>query len=121
MKKSILILSLITSPLAAFAATNTVDDVLTNFMNIILAVSQLMAPLAMLFFFWQLIKFIRESHDGATTLAKTKNTLIYAGIILFVMVGIWTIVAYVQSSLGVSVTNSDIRQTPPIPRDVMLP
>jgi ABC-type dipeptide/oligopeptide/nickel transport system permease subunit len=118
MYKKFLPIVLFVLPVFAFAQTGTVDDVLMNFMNLLLAVSKLMAPLAMLFFFYQLIQFIKASKEGATTLEKNKDMLIYSGIILFVMVGIWSIVGYIQQSIGPTVTNSDIRETPPIPRDL---
>ncbi|HXK37618.1 MAG TPA: hypothetical protein VJ579_00935 [Candidatus Paceibacterota bacterium] len=118
MSKKYFYLAALLLPLGALAQTSTVDDVLMNFMNLLLALIKLMTPLAMLYFFYQLITFIRASNSGAVTLAKSKDMMIFSGIILFVMVGIWTIVGYVQQSLGTSVTTSDLRQTPAIPTEL---
>lgn len=118
MQKKYFLFFLLLIPVTAFAQSSTVDDLLTNFMNVLTVVTRMMVPLAMLYFFYQLIQFINASRSGATTLAKSKDTLIYSGIILFVMVGIWTIVGYVQQSIGASVTNSDIRQTPTMPTEL---
>lgn len=118
MQKKYFLLGLLLIPATAFAVTGNVDDVLSNFMNVVTTVTKMMVPLAMLYFFYQLILFINASRSGATTLAKSKDTLIYSGIILFVMLGVWTIVGYVQQSIGTSVTNSDIRQTPSIPTEL---
>jgi hypothetical protein len=118
MNKKYIFAFLLLLPSVALAQTYTVDDVLSNFTNLLLALIKLMTPLAMLYFFYQLIQFIRASSAGATTLEKNKDMMIFSGIILFVMIGIWTIVGYVQQSLGTDVTTSDLRQTPTIPTEV---
>lgn len=111
-------MTLFALPVIAFAASGTIDDLLVNFTNILRTLSGLIAPVALIYFFYQLIQFIRASSAGSTSLEKNKAMLIYSGIILFVMVGVWTIVGYVQQSIGTDVTTSDIRETPPIPRDL---
>lgn len=100
---------LILAPLIAFAQVSTLDDMLFSFTNLLDVLIKYMAPLAFAFFMYHMIMFIKDSNAGSATLGKSKDMMIYSGIILFVMFGIWTIVGYVQQSVGPSVTQSDLR------------
>lgn len=57
-------------------------------------------PLAIAYFFWGLIQFIKAG-DSADLKGKGKDRMIASGVALFLMVGIWTILGYVQKSAGI--------------------
>ncbi len=102
-------------PLACFAYSSDVDDLLFYIMTLLKVASGLLTSAAFLFFFWTLIQFIYKSREGKEDLAKNKTTLIYSGIALFMMFGIWSVVGYVQSSLGVDLRRVDTTETPALP------
>lgn len=104
MYKRILAVTLLVAPSFALAANNVqgplgdtlnqVDAILKFFLGIAM-------PLAIAFFFWGLIQFIR-SGDSAELKKSGQGRMINAGIALFLMVGIWTILGYVQKSAGLT-------------------
>jgi hypothetical protein len=62
--------------------------------------SPILVTIALLSFFWLVIKFIRNS-DNPSEQAKTKSGILYAILALFVLVSIWGIVGNLQILLGV--------------------
>jgi hypothetical protein len=104
MYKRILAVTLMVAPSFALAANNVqgplgdtlnqVDAVLKFFLGIAM-------PLAIAFFFWGLIQFIKAG-DSADLKGKGKDRMIASGVALFLMVGIWTILGYVQKSAGLT-------------------
>ena len=61
----------------------------------------LLLAVAIVLFFWGLVKFIANASDEAAR-ESGKNLMIWGMIAIFVMVAFWSIIGYVQSSLGVS-------------------
>lgn len=104
MYKRILAVTLFSAPSLAFAA-NTVAGPLGDTLNQVDAVLKfflgIAMPLAIAFFFWGLIQFIKAG-DSADLKGKGKDRMIASGVALFLMVGIWTILGYVQKSAGIS-------------------
>ncbi|OGZ06953.1 MAG: hypothetical protein A2942_01310 [Candidatus Lloydbacteria bacterium RIFCSPLOWO2_01_FULL_50_20] len=76
-----------------------------NTLSIISYYVSLLVPLllavAIVLFFWGLVKFIANASDEAAR-ESGKNLMIWGMIAIFVMVAFWSIIGYVQSSLGVS-------------------
>jgi hypothetical protein len=113
MYKRILAVTLFVAPAFAFAQNNVqgplgntlsqVDAVLKFFLGIAM-------PLAIAFFFWGLIKFIKAG-DSSDLKKGGKTLMINSGIALFLMVGIWTILGYVQKSVGLQ-GQVDVSQPP---------
>lgn len=104
MYKRILAVTLLVSPSFALAANNVqgpLGDTLTQVEAIINFFLGIAMPLAIAFFFWGLIQFIRAG-DSADLKGKGKNMMISSGVALFLMVGIWTILGYVQKSAGLT-------------------
>jgi hypothetical protein len=62
-----------------------------------------MMALAVLAFFWGLVKYIASASDEAAK-ESGKNLMIWGMIALFVMVALWGILGWVQSNLGLSGT-----------------
>jgi hypothetical protein len=104
MYKRILMAVAVAAPSIAFAQNevqgplgdtlNQVDAILKFFLGIAM-------PLAIAWFFWGLIKFIKNAQN-ADLKKDGQKMMINAGIALFLMVGIWTILGYVQKSAGIS-------------------
>ncbi len=59
----------------------------------------LLLSLAILVFFWGIVKFINHAGDEKAV-EEGKQLMIWGLIGLFVIVGIWGIVGYIQSTLG---------------------
>ena len=76
-----------------------------NTLSIISYYVSLLVPLllavAIVLFFWGLVKFIANASDEAAK-ESGKTLMIWGMIAIFVMVAFWSIIGYVQSSLGVS-------------------
>lgn len=63
----------------------------------------LLLSVAVLLFFWGLVKYIANASDEAAK-ESGKQLMIWGMIALFVMVAFWGIIGYVQSSLGLTGT-----------------
>lgn len=92
---SALILSL--TPLTVHAATldalvDAVADTVATFLPTLLL-------LAVLVFFWGLVKFISHAGDEKA-IADGKQLMVWGMITIFVMVSLWGIVAFFQQELG---------------------
>lgn len=113
--KKLFILSLIFFPIVSFAEITNLEGVFDYSLTLISVASNIAFSLAMAWFFWSLIKFIWISKEGKEDISKHKDMLIWSSIALFVMFGIWSIIAYVQSSVGIDSSTSEIIETPVIP------
>lgn len=83
-----------------------VDSILKFFLGIAM-------PLAIAFFFWGLIKFIKNA-ENADLKKQGKALMINSGIALFLMVGIWSILGYVQSSAGLQGQQLQVESAPQV-------
>jgi hypothetical protein len=70
------------------------------FIDLINTAMPVLAGVALLVFFWGLVKFIRNSGDVKSH-TDGKNLMIWGVIGLFIMVSIWGLVRFAQSSLGI--------------------
>ena len=98
--KKFIIGGLLMSPVMALAQTpleNTVNAV----QNIIDLLIPLLLALAVLLFFWGLVKYIANASDEAAK-ESGKTLMIWGMIAIFVMVAFWGIIGYVQESTGLS-------------------
>lgn len=103
MKKNLklgLVLASMTSPMFAFAQT-PLEDTLGTFSDIIDFLIPVMLSLAVLVFFWGLVKYIANASDEAAK-ESGKTLMIWGMVAMFVMVAFWGIIGYVQQSLGLS-------------------
>lgn len=65
-----------------------------------------MMPLATAAFFWNVIKYIKYAGEGnAAKMKEGRQAMIWTGVALFLMVGIWSVVAYVLGSLNIAPGN----------------
>jgi hypothetical protein len=81
-----------------------------NILNFFLGAA---VPLATAFFFWNLIQFIRNAEDEAAR-KKAKSGMLWGAVALFMMAGVWTVIYYVTSSIGLQGGANSFTQTPNI-------
>lgn len=108
MKKLILV-ALFMGPIVA-AATTPLEKTVATFGTLVNQLVPIMIVLAVLVFFWGLVKYIMSASDEAAK-EGGKNLMIWGMIALFVMVAFWGILGYFQSTLGLSGTV--VSSTPP--------
>jgi uncharacterized membrane protein YidH (DUF202 family) len=94
--------AMLMGPMMAFAqVSGPLGTTLTQFQGIVSFLIPLMLALAVLVFFWGLVKYIANASDEAAK-ESGKTLMIWGMIALFVMVAFWGIIGYVQSSFGIS-------------------
>jgi succinate dehydrogenase/fumarate reductase cytochrome b subunit len=97
MLKKLKIFSL-TVPLMAFAAD--VDSFLGKLSSWIGTLLPIVVAIALLYFFFGLIKFITSGGDSEKK-EEAKNTMVWGVIALFVMVSVWGLVSFIGTSLDI--------------------
>lgn len=119
MYKRILTVAILMLPTMAFAQqqlTGTeveggIGDTIQQFYNIVQFALGIALPVAIGFFFFGLIKFISKGED-AKLKEGGKKMMLSSGIALFLMVGIWTVLGYVQSSLRIENQGVEVSGAP---------
>ena len=94
------------SPVLAFAqALGNIDALVVAFGSIIKKVIPIVFALAIIYFFFGLIKFIRSAGDPKAA-AEGKSIMIYGVIAIAVMISVYGLVAFLVSSF--CLTNTTI-------------
>ena len=107
--KNIITGALLFGPLAAFATT-PLETTVATFGKLVNQLVPIMIVLAVLVFFWGLVKYIASASDESSK-ESGKTLMIWGMVALFVMVAFWGILGYMQSTLGLSGTV--VSSTPP--------
>jgi hypothetical protein len=111
MKKIFVAVAVLGSPLFAYAQSLTgVQTLVNQFAGIVNTLIPVMLGLAVLVFFWGLVKYIASASDEAAK-EGGKTLMIWGMVAIFVMVALWSILGYVQSTLGI--TGGVVNSTPP--------
>ena len=100
--KKLLTGAMLMGPVMAFAQS-PINATLTQLQNIVNFLIPVLLSMAVLVFFWGLVKYIASASDEAAK-ESGKNLMIWGMIALFVMVALWGILGWVQSNLGLSGT-----------------
>lgn len=101
MKKG-LIASLLLLPVVSYAQVGRgIIDIIDAIQNIVNLLIPVLVTLAMVVFFWGLVKYIMNASDEAAK-EGGKNLMIWGMIALFVMVALWAILGWAQTLLGIS-------------------
>jgi hypothetical protein len=102
MKKFILA-ALVLAPSLALAQTgnlNNIQRLLESIGNLVELALPIVVGLALLGFFWGLVKFIfAKGNDDDKKDAK--NTMVWSVVALFVMVSVWGLVKFIGDAVGV--------------------
>lgn len=102
--KKLIIGALLTVPTVSFAQGFAgVQTLVTGFGAIVAALIPIVMGLAVLVFFWGLVKYISSTSDESSKL-DGKNLMIWGMIALFVMVALWGILGWFQDQLGLEGT-----------------
>ena len=109
--KKVILATLALAPAFAFAAElGNVERILTAIGRLIDIALPIVVGLALLAFFWGLVKFIfAQGNEEAKS--EGKKIMLWGLIALFVMVAVWGLVRFIGSALGIS----DFGGTIPIP------
>ena len=107
------VFGIVATMLPAVAFAQNIDATLATLTGWINALIPLLMTLAVVVFFWGLVKYIASASDEASK-ESGKTLMIWGMIALFVMVAFWGIIGYFQTSLGVT-GNVTTAPTPPRP------
>ena len=87
-----------------------IQSFLCAFSGLISTATGILAALALLVFFWGLVKYIAKADDEKAK-ESGKNTMVWGIIALFVMFSVFGLVRFLQNSFGID----ENRGAPPIP------
>jgi hypothetical protein len=82
-------------------------------MDLVGLATGILAALALLVFFWGLVKYIAKADDPKEKEAG-KNTMIWGVIALFVMFSVFGLVSFLQASFGIDATNNSAPAVPTV-------
>ncbi len=85
------------APVIVHAAT--IDSLIDGAASVVMDLIPTLLTLAVLVFFWGLVKFISHAGDEKT-IADGKQLMIWGMIAIFVMVSLWGIIGFFQQELG---------------------
>lgn len=91
------------APVLAFAANelSNVTSLVTQIGAVVKVALPIVVALALLVFFWGLVKFIfNQGNEEAK--ADGKKLMLWGLIALFVMISVWGLVNYIGSALGIT-------------------
>ncbi len=98
--KKIATLSALFMSVPFFAFAQNFTAILNTFSNIVNSLIPLLMAIALLAFFWGVVKYIWNGGDAESE--KSGRSIMVAGIVgLFVMVAIWGIVGIIANTFGV--------------------
>lgn len=103
MKKFIIPSVIALTPVFAFAAGNlsNIETLLTSIGRLVSLALPIVVGIALLGFFWGLVKFIFAAGDEVDT-EKGKSLMIWSVVALFVMVSVWGLVRFIGTATGVN-------------------
>lgn len=96
--KKIIIGALLIVPSVAFAALDGLRGLVEDLGDIINLLAPMFLALAIAVFFWGLIKYIANASDEAAK-EGGKTLMIWGMIAIFIMVALWSILGWVQTTL----------------------
>ncbi|MEK7176896.1 MAG: pilin [Patescibacteria group bacterium] len=112
MKKVILAL-LAFAPAFAFAQDlGNIDTFVENIGELVALALPIVVAIALLVFFWGLVKFI-FAQGNEESKAEAKKIMLWGLIALFVMVSVWGLVEFIGSALGIN--QDQLTDTPTVP------
>jgi len=96
--KTFLPTALLIFPVVAFAQLGGVGNLLGELDIVIKFSIRLLAGIALLVFFWGLVKFI-FAQGSETVKTEAKKVMVWGLIALFVMISVWGIIIFMQVAL----------------------
>jgi len=99
MYKFLTLITLILTPVLAFATISSVQDLLVAVLTLINLVIPIVFGLALIVFFYGVAKFVFKSGDEETH-KEGRSLMLWGVISLFVMGSLWGIIKFVQYEFG---------------------
>lgn len=100
MKKAVIIASALMPTLAFAQNLSNLNTLLSSIGNLVELALPIVVGLALLGFFWGLVKFIFAAGSEVDK-DKGKNLMIYSIIALFVMVSVWGLVRFIGNAFNI--------------------
>jgi len=101
--------------LASAQQLGNINTFLTSIGNLVNTALPIVVGLALLAFFWGLVRFIFAAGEEDKR-KEARSMMIYSIIALFVMVSVWGLVGFVGQALGVGQGSGNNPITVPVPR-----
>jgi hypothetical protein len=98
MKKLALTIGALALPLTSFAALGNIDSLVTDIGSIVNKIIPIIFAVALLGFFYGLVKYIFGKEDDK---AQAKKTMIWGVVALFIMASVWGLVRFIGEAVGV--------------------
>ena len=100
--KKVIIATLALAPALAFAQQlDSIKTLITNIGRVVALALPIVIGIALLAFFWGLVKFI-FAQGNEESKADAKRIMLWGIIALFVMVAVWGLVRFIGTALGVT-------------------
>jgi membrane protease YdiL (CAAX protease family) len=106
-------------PLSVLAQGPTIDSLLDDIASLFESIIPILLTLAILTFFWGLVKFINHAGDQKAV-EEGRQIMLWGMIAIFVMVALWSIIGYMQSELGLDF-NTNLGTLPAPPEEIPAP
>ena len=114
MKKVILLALLAFAPAFAFAQDlGNLDTFVSTIGDLVALALPIIVAIALLVFFWGLVKFI-FAQGNEESKAEAKKIMLWGLIALFVMVSVWGLVEFIGNALGID-QGEDLNNVPSVP------
>lgn len=111
--KKFIIAAIAFAPVVVFAQgeLSNLNGLLRGIGNLVSTALPIVIAIALLAFFWGLVKFIFAGEEGKK---EGKSLMIWGLVALFVMVSVWGLVRFIGNALGITATpNPDAVPTVP--------
>ena len=99
MKKLSLLLALALAPISSFAALGNVNGLVADIGTIVNNIIPILFAVALLGFFYGLVKFI---FGGEGSAEEAKKIMLWGIVALFVMASVWGLVNFLGTAVGVN-------------------
>ena len=100
--KKVIITTLALAPALAFAQSlGNIETLITSIGRVVALALPIVVAIALLVFFWGLVKFI-FAQGNEESKADAKRIMLWGIIALFVMVAVWGLVRFIGTALGVT-------------------
>lgn len=111
--KKVILAAIALAPAFAFAQNlGNLNTLVTSIGTLVGLALPIVVGIALLVFFWGLVKFIFAQGDE-TAKADAKKIMLWGLIALFVMVSVWGLVAFIGTALGIG--QGDTITVPTVP------
>ena len=113
--KKILPFIILSIPLAVSAQLRDTGQLISRAGELVINATKIVAAIALLVFFWGLVKFIMKAGDEKAV-AEGRRLMLWGIVALFVMVSVWGLVYFIGDEIFPTVNNYSAPSIPTFPR-----